>query len=170
MRVGTKNLFEENDYEIAQRFGKRGIFPDTVKSRICLKDMQMRIHCLAFVGILVGQPHIGNGAPVAGKRFEIAILFVVAAMAFYIGVKTFGIVKSLLIPVSAIQFRKAIDDKGYGIYLLLVILRFKFRGKRPICTTIFLIVEMIDNQRLCTIRHFKEGRIARHPRSRGEGP
>ena len=170
MGTAVLDSVEENVHQLLNGIAKPHILPHPIEVSVWFNDMKMSVHGLLLVGILIAQAHIGNFAPFAGERLQIAPIAAVAAVLLYIMKQADGIHESLGIACSTHQFAKTIDNKTYGINLLLGVERRAISIYRPIYASILLIVEMVDDISLGTVSHFKIFRALGHAVSRSKRP
>src|SRR5574344_641760 len=107
--------------------------------------MQMGIHRLRHILILFTQTHIVNLSPVRGKSLKITIVHLIKTMFLYIMKKAYCIFQRLLIACGTREFGKSVDTEPQRINLLFCIHRISFIIKRPIDTSIVMVIKMLDD-------------------------
>ena len=148
-------FIQKQVYQIIDLFSQTFILPHAIQIGIRFQNMQMRIHGFLLVFIFITQTHIFYRTPVAGKSFQITILFCIKAILLDNFKQTFGIIQSLSIPCSTRIFTQAVNSKAYGINLFFCINRISFIIKFPINTSKITVIEEINQITLCTCSSFK---------------
>ena len=155
MAVAADDVLFEYRNQIAKTFLKKGILPYAVKACVSFEDMKMRVHGLAFVGILVAKAHVFDLRPFAGECFEIASADSVEAVFFYRIEQFYGIFKGFSVACRAVQLRQSVYRECYRVDLLFSVLRSLVRVQRPVCASEFGVVEPVDYQVSGHDGHFK---------------
>ena len=106
--------------------------------------MEMRVHGLAFIGILVAQAHVFYLRPFAGECLEIASTDCVEAVIFYRIEKFYRIFESLSVACRPVQLRQSVYRECYRVDLLFCVKWISVCVDRPICASEFIIVEPVD--------------------------
>ena len=155
MAVAADDVLFEDRNEPAKTLLKKGILPYAVKACVCFEDMQMRVHGLAFVGILVAKAHVFDLRPFTGECLEIASTDSVETVFFYRIEHLDRIFESLSVACRAVQFRQSVYSECYRVDLLFCVLRRLVRVQRPVCASEFGVVEPVDYQVSGHDGHFK---------------
>ena len=95
------------------------VFPYPEQVGVRLKNVQMGIHGLAFVGILVAETHIIQFFPFSGQCFEISVFLSVKAVRLNVVKQTDGVFQRFVVSRSTMVFTESVDGKPNGIDLLL---------------------------------------------------
>ena len=118
--------------------------PHPVEVGVRLEDVQVRVHGARPVLVLVAQPHIGDGLPVARQRLDVAVVPAVEGVAFDVAVQLLRIVQCLAVAGGTCVFAQSVDGESDGVGLLPAVEHVSLCIQAPEDTALLGIDETVD--------------------------
>ena len=139
------NFICKKKNQILQLLFQHGVFPHAIKIAVSLKNMQMRIHCFLFVGILFAQSEVVEQFPIATVGFEIAVFLIIKTIFFDEIKQLFRAFETFRIICKAIILHQCINKKRLTVNLLFGVGHSAIGIQHPVCSTKFFVEKVIEN-------------------------